>query len=297
MALESVSLCPICNSSSFTPFLSAKDHTTTGEQFEIVKCCQCGFSLTNPRPDINSVEKYYQSEKYISHTGGSKSLLDKIYVFARKITLGWKLKLINKYKQTSTILDYGCGTGEFLRHLKSNGWAIHGVEPSESARQKAMSLLKTGVVESIEKIEGNQFDVITLWHVVEHIHDLNEKLLAIQSLLKQDGIIFIAVPNHEAADAQKYGAYWAGYDVPRHLWHFSKDSMKKLLNKTGLELIDIHPMKLDAYYVSLLSEGYKYPNQNKTLNALKAIISGINSNLNATKSQNHSSLIYIAKKR
>jgi 2-polyprenyl-3-methyl-5-hydroxy-6-metoxy-1,4-benzoquinol methylase len=297
MALESVSICPICSSSSFTKFLSAKDHTTAGEQFEIIKCSECNLALTNPRPDINYIGKYYQSEKYISHTGGSKSLFDKVYVFARTITLGWKLKLINKYKPTGSILDYGCGTGEFLHHLKIHGWAISGVEPSEGARSKATDLLEKPIHSSIEKLEASQFDVITLWHVLEHIHDLNEKLLAIKSLLKQDGIIFIAVPNHEAPDAQKYGAYWAGYDVPRHLWHFSKDSMKKLLDKTGLELIDIQPMKLDAYYVSLLSEGYKNPNQNKLVSALKAVASGLVSNFTANKTQNHSSLIYIAKRR
>jgi 2-polyprenyl-3-methyl-5-hydroxy-6-metoxy-1,4-benzoquinol methylase len=297
MALESVSICPICSSTSFTKFLSAKDHTTTGEQFEIVKCSKCNFTLTNPRPDQNSIGKYYQSEKYISHTGGGKSLFDKIYVFARTITLGWKLKLIYKYKLTGSTLDYGCGTGQFLHHLKNNDWVVTGVEPSESARQKAASLLQTSVSESIDQVKGNEFDVITLWHVLEHIHDLNEKLSSIKSLLKQDGIIFIAVPNHEAPDAKKYGAYWAGYDVPRHLWHFSKDSMKKLFDKNGLELIGIHPMKLDAYYVSLLSEGYKHPNQNKIVNAFKAIVNGLSSNLAAAKDQNHSSLIYIAKRR
>jgi 2-polyprenyl-3-methyl-5-hydroxy-6-metoxy-1,4-benzoquinol methylase len=297
MTLESVSPCPICNTPSFAPFLSAKDHTTTGEQFEIVRCAQCHFTLTNPRPDINSIGKYYQSEKYISHTGGSKSLFDKIYVFARTITLGWKLKLINKHKPTGSVLDYGCGTGEFLCYLKSNGWATTGVEPSEGARQKATSLLKAAVCESIDPIKGNQFDVITLWHVLEHIHDLNEKLSSIKSLLKEDGIIFIAVPNHEAPDAQKYGAYWAGYDVPRHLWHFSKDSMKRLFDKTGLELIDIQPMKLDAFYISLLSERYKNPNQNRIVSALKAVLSGSASNSSANKNQNHSSLIYIAKRR
>jgi SAM-dependent methyltransferase len=295
MTLEAISICPICNSSSFTPFLSAKDHTTTGEQFEIVKCTKCSFTLTSPRPDISSMGKYYQSEKYISHTGGNKSLFDKVYVLARAITLGWKLKLINKYKPTSSILDYGCGTGEFLHHLKSSGWAITGVEPSEEARNKAIHLLQNPIHSSIEKIEGSQFDAITLWHVLEHIHDLNEKLSSIKSLLKQDGIIFIAVPNHESPDAQKYAAYWAGYDVPRHLWHFSKDSMKKLFDKIGLELINIHPMKLDAYYVSLLSEEYKNPDQSKIASAFKAIVSGFTSNL--TANQNHSSLIYIAKKR
>jgi 2-polyprenyl-3-methyl-5-hydroxy-6-metoxy-1,4-benzoquinol methylase len=297
MALESVSNCPICSSSSFTKFLTATDLTTTGEQFEIVKCAKCDFTLTNPRPDIHSIGKYYQSEKYISHTGGSKSLFDKVYVFARTITLGWKLKLINKYKSTGSILDYGCGTGEFLHNFKNHGWAISGVEPSNEARSKATDLLQKPIFSSIEKLEESQFDVITLWHVLEHIHDFNEKLLAIKSLLKQDGIIFIAVPNHEAPDAQKYGAYWAGYDVPRHLWHFSKDSMKKLFDKTELELIHIHPMKLDAYYVSLLSEGSKYPNQSKIVNAFKAVVNGLSSNLAAAKDQNHSSLIYIAKRR
>jgi SAM-dependent methyltransferase len=295
--LEVVSICPVCKSSSFKPFLSAVDYTTTGERFEIVKCTNCDFTLTNPRPDQNSIAKYYQSDKYISHTGGSKSLFDKIYVFARTITLGWKLKLIESRKPKGNILDYGCGTGEFLEHLKKNGWDITGVEPSDEARKKSTDLLQATIHSGIEKIGNKKFDVITLWHVLEHIHDVNEKLQSLNSLLKEDGIIFIAVPNHQSPDGKRYGEHWAGYDVPRHLWHFSKDTMKKLLGNNGFEIIDISPMKLDAFYVSLLSEGYKNKEQNKIMSGAKAIWSGLTSNFAASKDTNHSSLIYIAMRK
>jgi SAM-dependent methyltransferase len=262
-----------------------------------VKCTNCDFTLTNPRPDQNSIAKYYQSDKYISHTGGSKSLFDNIYVFARTITLGWKLKLIESRKPKGNILDYGCGTGEFLEHLKKNGWEITGVEPSDEARKKSTDLLQATIHSGIEKIGNKKFDVITLWHVLEHIHDVNEKLQSLNSLLKEDGIIFIAVPNHQSPDGKRYGEHWAGYDVPRHLWHFSKDTMKKLLGNNGFEIIDISPMKLDAFYVSLLSEGYKNKEQNKIMSGAKAIWSGLTSNFAASKDTNHSSLIYIAMRK
>jgi 2-polyprenyl-3-methyl-5-hydroxy-6-metoxy-1,4-benzoquinol methylase len=295
--IEVVSLCPICSASSFQSFLTAKDYTTTGETFELVKCATCQFIITSPRPDQDSIAKYYQSDKYISHTGSSTSLFDKIYLFARTITLGWKRQLINKYKTSGKLLDYGCGTGEFLYHLKKNGWQISGVEPSAEARKKSAQLLQLFIYEGIEEVREERFDVITLWHVLEHIHDLNEKLRSLKGVLKEDGIIFIAVPNHESPDGKKYGAHWAGYDVPRHLWHFSKETMKKLFDKNGLQLLSIQPMRLDAYYVSLLSESYKRGDQSKIITAIKAAWRGLISNILAHKNTNHSSLIYIAKRR
>ncbi len=297
MALESVPACPICRSTSFTLLFSSKDYTSSGEFFSIVKCDGCNFMFTDPRPDQSSIGRYYQSEKYISHTGGSQSLLDRAYIFARRVTLQWKLRIISKYKSKGNVLDYGCGTGEFLMQLQSNRWVISGVEPSVEAREKASNLLQIPIYASLENIDNSKFDIITLWHVLEHVHDLEKILTSLHSILNDDGTIFIAVPNHESHDANEYESYWAGYDVPRHLWHFSKNTMKKLLDISGFCLIETLPMKLDAYYVSLLSEGYKCPQQNKVLTFLKAFKNGFVSNLAAIENQNYSSIIYIAKRR
>lgn len=294
MILETISVCPICSGQSFKPALVTRDYTVSHKDFSLQQCETCKFLLTNPRPDQTSISQFYKSDKYISHTGGSRSLIDQVYIQARKFTLRSKFNLIKKYRKPGTLLDYGCGTGEFLQHMQNHQWVVAGVEPSENARLKAQQLTKQEIYNELGAIT-KKFDVITLWHVLEHVHNLNEKIIELKSHLNQDGIIFIAVPNYESADSRKYGAYWAGYDVPRHLWHFSKTSMTNLLSKHGLQLIQIAPMKLDSYYVSLLSEGYKNPKRMGLLKMLRAVTTGIESNISAVKSGQYSSLIYIVK--
>lgn len=293
--METINRCPLCNSSEFNPHLEVKDYTTTGEVFHIMACRGCGFLLTNPRPSPTQISRYYQSDKYISHTGGGKSLFDRVYLFARNFTLRWKHDTITAYHSKGSILDYGCGTGEFLQHCQQLGWDVSGVEPSDDARTKATELISKPVAPTISELEETQYDAITLWHVLEHIHTLPNTLKTLAGKLKPSSTIFIAVPNYKSPDARHYQAHWAGYDVPRHLWHFSPETMTTLLNKVGLKIVAIKPMKLDAFYVSLLSEGYKNPDQPKWLAATKAFIRGLHSNLTAAKTKNHSSLIYIAK--
>jgi len=294
MILESITSCPICSSQSFKPILVTRDYTVSQKDFGLQQCENCKFLLTNPRPNQASIAQFYQSDKYISHTGGNRSYIDLVYLQARKLTLRSKLNLIHKYKKTGRLLDYGCGTGEFLHFMQSHHWAIDGVEPSENARQKAHQLTSQKIYNELGDI-SKKFDVITLWHVLEHVHTLNEKVIELKSHINPDGIIFIAVPNYESADAKKYGSYWAGYDVPRHLWHFSQKSMNSLLSKNGLQVIHIEPMKLDSYYVSLLSEGYKRPKSSGLIRMINAITSGMLSNRSAKKSGQYSSLIYIVK--
>jgi len=294
MALESVNYCPICKGNHFTLFNRCIDHTTSGETFSIYQCSTCNFLITSPRPDANSIGKYYQSENYISHTNSSKSVIDKIYKSVRSITLQWKLNLIQKHQKSGTILDYGCGTGEFLNTCKTASWKCFGVEPSAEARQKAEHLTNLKLSQSLSEIASNKFDVITLWHVLEHIEDLNEKLSELKNHLAQDGTIFIAVPNYESLDGKLYQSHWAGYDVPRHLWHFSQTTMGKLLSNHGLKLKEVVPMKQDSFYVSLLSEKYLHPNRNIVLTGLSALLAGLKSNHAARSNQNYSSLVYIA---
>jgi SAM-dependent methyltransferase len=293
MIVESVSVCPICAANSFTPFLTTKDYTVSQTDFRLIQCNSCKFVITSPRPDLSSIADFYKSAKYISHSGGTKTLLDKIYLKARGLSLRWKHELIIRYKSNGSILDYGCGTGEFLQHMQTKQWNISGVEPSEAARNKAQAIVNTKIYSEL-KSTTDKFDVITLWHVLEHVHDLNEKVDELISHLNEGGIIFIAVPNHESQDAKKYGVHWAGYDVPRHLWHFSPNNMKQLFAKHGLRLLKIHPMKLDSYYVSMLSESYKNTTKAFPINYTKAFVSGFQSNYQAAKTGSYSSLIYIA---
>jgi 2-polyprenyl-3-methyl-5-hydroxy-6-metoxy-1,4-benzoquinol methylase len=294
--MQTISLCPVCERTSFATHLLCEDFTVSHETFSIVKCQGCGLLATSPRPLDDNLGEYYISDNYVSHTNTSKSLIDVIYRISRRFTLRWKLNLVRRRVTNSknfSLLDYGCGTGDFLKTCKDEGAAISGFEPSDIARSIAVNKIGNVIASDAAQLKPG-FDTITLWHVLEHVPDLNNILQKLASLLNKHGIIFIAVPNHESPDAQKYANHWAGYDVPRHLWHFSKNNMKLLLRKNKLELIDIVPMKLDAFYVSILSE--KYKNQKSSITSLvTGILAGLASNLKAGKN-NHSSLIYIARK-
>jgi SAM-dependent methyltransferase len=291
--MEHVESCPICYNKNFEFFLCCTDFTTTRETFNIVKCTGCNFLLTNPRPNSEEIGRYYQSSRYISHTGSKKNLFEKLYHLARVYSLQQKRNLIEEFSKPKSLLDFGCGTGEFIKYFKENGWTTEGVEPSSTARQKSIELSGSIVYSNIQEIKGKKFDVITLWHVLEHVHELNETISTLINLLEKDGKIFIAVPNPESEDANKYKEHWAAYDVPRHLWHFNMGNMKDLLSKHGLKVFDIKPMKLDSFYVSMLSEEYKQ-SSSKTEQMLKGLFTGVSSNAKARKNNNYSSLIYIA---
>ena len=247
--------------------------------------------VTSPVP--SNLDKYYLSENYISHTDSKKSLFDKVYQLVKNHTLKKKLKLINSFKtEEKTILDVGAGTGDFLKVCKTGGWKITGIEPSDKAREYAKSK-NIVLYENLNQVENNQFDVITLWHVLEHIPILVEYIKQLKKLLKPNGVLIIAVPNHKSFDAKHYKEFWAAYDVPRHLWHFSKTAISKLFSLVDMNVEKILPMKFDSYYVSLLSEKYK----TKKSRPFNAFFIGLQSNLKAKRNGEYSSLIYIIKNR
>ncbi|MCW5910577.1 MAG: class I SAM-dependent methyltransferase [Cyclobacteriaceae bacterium] len=290
MTLETISACPICHTNIFQPFITAKDYTVSQQDFQIVTCTRCGFTFTNPRPSADTIHQFYQSENYISHTGGSGGLMDRLYRLARNFTLRWKEKIVADYSTGKKLLDYGCGTGNFLGYMKRKKWEVTGVEPAAEAREKASAYATVypGLDSATET-----YTAITLWHVLEHIHDLNQKLIDLKNKLAPSGTIFIAVPNYKSADAKHYAGHWAAYDVPRHLWHFDRHAMETALTQAGLKLEKIIPMKLDAYYVALLSESYKKPKA--TSRYVNAFWQAFKSNHAAARTGEFSSLIYIAK--
>ncbi|MFV0531688.1 MAG: class I SAM-dependent methyltransferase [Flavobacteriales bacterium] len=273
--------------------MKLKDHFLTQEEFEL-KENTFGILETIPRLKVEDLAKYYQSENYISHTDSTKSVFDWIYQKAKNINLENKKRLIKKYKTSGEVLDYGCGTGDFIHYIKQD-FNVQGIEPSEYAAEKAQkkSSLKITTNTDLSKFKDNTFDMITLWHVFEHVHDLKNISIELNRILKNDGFLVIAVPNHKSYDAQYYQNFWAAYDVPRHLWHFSKTAMKKWWIQFEMQIIDISFMKLDAFYISVLSEQYR----NKTIfNFIKGIFRGFLSNQKAKKTGEYSSLVYILKK-
>lgn len=293
--MREITVCPICNSSEWHKVFHVIDHSISKEQFHLAKCAKCSLVVTSPQPSSDNLVKYYQSENYISHSGRSNGLVNFIYLLARKISLHWKLNIIKALKPGGSLLDVGCGTGEFMKTMKDDNWQVNGVEPNDLARGKAEILINQSLSESVDKAAG-QHDIVTLWHVLEHLPTLNDSLDKIKNLLKQDGRLIIAVPNHLSADAEKYKENWAGYDVPRHLWHFNQQSMVLFLQKHGLTLEKTLPLKLDSFYVSLLSEKYSSHRNAGIGGLINGFFNGLSSNVKARKSGEYSSLIYIAKK-
>lgn len=286
--------CPVCGGADVAPVVTVKDYTVTGESFAVWHCRHCTFRFTQDMPAEKEIGRYYQSADYISHSETKQGLINTLYHYVRKITLQGKRKLIEKAsgKTKGMLLDIGAGTGSFLNVMKQNGWDVKGLEPDENARQKGKELYNVSL-ESIEvfyTLPARSFDVITMWHVLEHVHDLHDYIQQLKKLIKPGGKLLIAVPNYTSYDAAHYNEYWAAYDVPRHLWHFSPQSMQQLLQLHGLKIETVHPMWFDSFYVAMLSEKYK----NGKGNLLKAYLVGCFSNFKAMlKKDKCSSLIYV----
>lgn len=278
------------NLSNTKHFLNVKDYSVSQEIFELLYDEELDMLITHPQPSLEKLPSYYESVDYISHTDGNKSLFEKMYQFVKSIALKNKLKLINSQSQKGRILDIGAGVGDFLSVCKNDGWQIIGIEPSDKA--KAIAKNKgVSFVDNLSELESNSFDVITMWHVLEHVPDLENQIKELKRLIKPTGTVIIAVPNFKSFDASYYSNFWAAYDVPIHLWHFSKTAIQKLFAKEKLELVKVLPMKFDSFYVSLLSEKYK----TGKMNFIKAFYIGLRSNWKGNKNSEYSSHIYVLK--
>ncbi len=275
------------------PYIYCRDYVVSGEPFQLLHDKELEMLITSPQPSPSELELFYESENYISHTDRRQKLYEKIYSLVRCCTLRRKIKLVNKLAETGKLLDVGCGTGHFLKTAQKRGWKVTGIEPNEKARAIANEKTNNAVfdLQDLETLPEHSFDVITLWHALEHLPELEENIQQFKNLLKPKGTLIVAVPNFKSFDARYYQQFWAAYDVPRHLWHFSKKAIQKIFAEYKMKVTQILPMKFDSYYVSLLSEKYK---TGKT-KFLKAFYIGLQSNLKAKRSGAYSSLTYILK--
>jgi SAM-dependent methyltransferase len=288
-------LCPNCGSDRLAPALTAEDHTVSHESFAIWQCGQCALRFTQDIPDAASIGPYYKSENYISHSNTNEGLINRLYHMVRRQTLNDKYRLIHGTTRLrkGRLLDIGAGTGAFAGYMQEQGWEVTGLEPDDTARAVARTDHKVELVgmDQLFNLPPDSFDAITLWHVLEHVHDLHPYMERLKSLVRRHGRIFIAVPNYTSYDARVYKEMWAAYDVPRHLYHFSPDAMGRLLTQHGLQLQFSSPMWYDSIYISMLSEKYRHQGRG---NAIRSGLIGILSNMKAFVNKSHcSSLTYV----
>lgn len=287
--------CPVCRSENFAPALKAKDTTVSKEMFQICHCSDCTHRFTNPVPAAEEISPYYKSETYISHTNTSKGIINRLYQTVRKITLKGKKKLVSKATglNKGRMLDIGSGAGAFLSTMQNAGWQVEGLEPDEDARAVAKSDfdVEARPIDDFFELEKGVYDAITMWHVLEHVHELDKYMVQMKELLKPGGSLLIAVPNYDSRDADKYKERWAAYDVPRHLYHFSATSMEHLLKRHGFTLERLRWMPFDSFYVCMLSE------RNYEGSLIRGIWNGFCSYIAAMfRTRRCSSIIYIVKK-
>jgi SAM-dependent methyltransferase len=295
MPLIHYSFCPLCGSDQISPALTAVDHTVSKESFAIWQCEDCTLRFTQDVPDAGSIAPYYKSDNYISHSNTSKGLVNSLYHAVRRQTLSDKYRLIASATRMrkGKLLDIGAGTGAFVGYMQGQGWEVTGLEPDATAREigkrdHGVDLLG---MDKLFSFPPDSFDAITLWHVLEHVHELHPYIESLKTVIRRNGRIFIAVPNYTSYDARVYKEMWAAYDVPRHLYHFSPDAMARLLTPHGLQLQLTQPMWYDSIYISMLSEKYRH---NGRGNAIKAAMVGLYSNVRAFVDKVQcSSLIYV----
>lgn len=279
------------NFSEQNVFITVTDYSVSGETFNLLLDSELQLLKTHSQPLLENLPKYYESDDYISHTDGKRSLFEKVYHFIKRKAIRDKVSLITKLQpQKGMLLDIGAGTGDFLLEAKNQNWNCTGIEPSEKAKNIAISK-GVSFAADLASLENHSFDVITMWHVLEHVPDLEKQIQELKRLLKPSGTIVIAVPNYKSFDAQHYGKFWAAYDVPRHLWHFSKTAIEKLFARENMTLVKILPMVFDSFYVSLLSEKYK----TGKMNFISGFLIGLRSNFKAKQNFEYSSHIYVIK--
>lgn len=289
--------CPACGSRDWKDTGQVKDFSISGEWFSLIECQNCHLKATSPQPQDQELGRYYASKEYISHSDTKKGLINKLYHLARRYMLEKKHDVVTRAirRDMGRLLDVGAGTGHFAHYMSEYHWDVTALEPDENARKVGAEKLEMEIhpLEVLGELKEDSFDVITLWHVLEHVQDIGGYISHFRSLLHKDGVLIIAVPNHTSRDANQYKTKWAAYDVPRHLWHFSPASMEKILTKHGFELVHKLPMPLDAFYVSMLSEKYR---GNNFLGPVFAFFSGVLTWIASMRNVNKaSSIIYIAK--
>ena len=290
--------CPLCKSSAIKKRFACVDEFATGEQFDIFECTACGLAFTQNVPDEKEIDRYYESPAYISHSNTSKGLVNRVYHIVRRIMLQKKARKVEKLTglKNGRLLDYGAGTGYFARLMEKRGWSVTAIEKNGKARELALKEFgfEMQSVEALSTIKDKGLDVVTMWHVMEHIQEPDSMWDELRRILADNGVAIVALPNSISYDAFKYREHWAAYDVPRHLWHFTPDTIAQWGSKHGFTLEKQYTMPFDGFYISMLSEQYK----GSRLHTIRGFWNGFKGWMaQCRRSSASSSIIYVFKKK
>ena len=263
-----------------------KDYLVTGESFKVYLDQNNIIGKTHPIPQKEEMDKYYESEEYYPHSLNKKSLLAFLYTITRKHMHLKRLTWIRGYiKKNTSILDYGCGSGDFVKYLRSKSIDAYGYEPN-------YNFCEHDFLTNQEGWKNKKYEVIVLWHVLEHIHNPFDLIQSLKKRLNKKGKILIAIPNFKSFDSKYYGKYWAGYDTPRHLWHFSRKGLGLMAKENNFKVLKVKSLHLDSIYVSCLSEKYK----RSPFPLLIGIVIGCISILKSFFTKESSSFLFVLKK-
>ncbi|MDX2129976.1 MAG: class I SAM-dependent methyltransferase [Chloroherpetonaceae bacterium] len=311
--------CPISGSLNNTPLFQVSDrfNISDGRTWQIVRNEDSGLVYLNPRPNLESIGKYYEVAEYdpFLTIKEDKSLQEKFYEWVRsKISLNWKASMVFKRsplfdaskESHFSFLDIGCATGDFAatfrKVAKSKKLSLEtfGIDVSHRAVQYARNQyeIEAYVGELATLNFTTPQDLITMWHSLEHIHHINQTLDKIKSILKKNGVLAVAMPNQASYDATLYQTHWVAYDAPRHLYHFSPKTFSKLLSRHRLGIIDMHGIPLDSFYNALLSEQLRAKEEGMNAGVgglIKSVMRGFRAAVEGVTPESASSVVYYIK--
>lgn len=208
--------------------------------FRMCRCRECGLLYLNPRPTEEEMLQYYPEE----YEPYSRAIDDEPWFqrLNRRYGMSKRCRAVMAYEPGGRLLDVGCATGNFLYEMARRGtWETYGVEPNSKAAQYARQRLGLNVFTGTlrqARFPDDYFDVVSLWNVLEHLHDPMGDLREVNRVLRHGGLLVLSLPNVESLDAWLFGQYWVGWDIPRHLHVFPRPTLKRLLAATGFALLD-----------------------------------------------------------
>ena len=255
-------VCPVCHAANSTIFMRVPDRfrPEPGTAYTLVRCVKCSLVYLNPRPVEESSGVFYESSEYTPFvsTGKQRSIMDRVYVAIREMNNRWKRRQIEALQpERGRLLDVGCGTGEFLQAMHAAGWQVRGVERDAKAAAYAVEQLQLDVVcGSLDTVPlaPASFDVVTMWHVLEHLYQPHKALMQVRDVLRPGGLLVIAVPNLLSLDARYYRQNWVAFDAPRHVQHFSPKSLRSLCEMHSFAHLRTRMLPFDPFFNALMSE-------------------------------------------